>query len=166
MVVRSLKYCLVLLATLSFAGCAGMGGNMRGYGSFEQSREITQAFEAYEVNPELNYYISGSDVYPNAIMGLNKQYKLDEPLWKEVYMTPQKLQDMVQQMRKKSDELDLYLLGWSMRDKTGREIGVWYSVLFATTSIKAEEGNKVVVYRPRQNTYLKHEQGGHDRDVK
>ncbi len=152
---KSLKYCLLLLIALSFAGCAGM----KNYGSFEPSKKITQAFETYQINPDLNYYFSGSDVYPNAIMGLNKQYTLDESLWKPVKMTPKKLKSMVDEMKKKSDELDLYLLGWSMRDNTGKEIGVWYSVLFATTAIKMEAENKVDIFRPAQNTYLKHEEG-------
>jgi hypothetical protein len=49
-----------------------------------------------------------------------------------------------------------------MRDEGGREIGVWYSVLFATTTVKAEADNKVDVARPPQDTYLKYE-GGRER---
>jgi hypothetical protein len=130
---------------------------MRGYGSFEPNENIAQAFEMHRIDPDLLYYISGSDVYPNAIMGLNRHYTLDTPLWKQVDMKPETLRDMVQGMQKKAAESDLSLLGWSMRDEGGREIGVWYSVLFATTSIKVQAGNSVDVYRPPQRTYLNHE---------
>jgi hypothetical protein len=130
---------------------------MSQYGSFEPNEGIRQAFEAYRVNPELNYYTSGSDVYPNAIMGLNKRYTLDTPLWKQVDMTPEKLRDTVQGMQQKADELNLSLQGWSLRDEGGQEIGVWYSVLFATTSISVGASNRVEVFRPPQNTYSKYE---------
>ena len=135
---------------------------MKQFGSFEPSKKITQAFETYQVNPDLNYYFSGSDVYPNAIMGLNKRYTLDTPLWQPVSMTPGKLRDMVQWMQQRADELGLYQLGWSMRDEKGHEVGIWYSILSATTSIKIEGNNKVDVARPPQDTYIRYE-GDHDR---
>ncbi len=160
----SLKHSLLLLVFLSWAGCAGLSADLKQYGSFEPNREIEWAFETYQVNPNLNYYFSGSDGYPNAIMGLDKQYTLDEPLWKPVAMTPEKLRALVGGMQLKTHELNLYLRGWSMRDDKGREIGVWYSILFATTTVKVEEGNKVVVSRPDQNTYIKYE-GGRDSNI-
>ncbi len=162
MMARSFKYGMLSLVALSLIGCAGLSAHTRQYGSFEPNKKITQAFEAYQVNPDLNYYTSGSDVYPNAIMGLKKNYTLETSLWKPVSLTPEKLRDMVQGMQQKADELNLYLLGWSMRDEGGREIGVWYSILFATTSIKVEANNKADIYRPPQDTYIKYE-GGRDR---
>jgi hypothetical protein len=159
---RSLRYYVLFLVALSLVGCAEIAAYTKEFGSFEPNKEVGRAFETYQVNPDLNYYVSGSDVYPNAIMGLKKQYTLETPLWKHVDMTSGKLRDMVQGMQQKADELGLYLVGWSMRDEGGRAIGTWYSILFATTSIKVEENNKVDVYRPPQNTYIKYE-GDHDR---
>lgn len=41
--------------------------------------------------------------------------------------------------------LSMHLPGWSLRDESGRGLGGWYSVLFATTSVKVE-GNRVTIY--------------------
>jgi hypothetical protein len=41
---------------------------------------VTKAFEKYQVNSNYNYYISGSDVYPNAIIGLDKALTLEPDL--------------------------------------------------------------------------------------
>jgi len=89
MVSKSLRFVVLLLLALSTAACAGM--MVKNYGSFEPDRGILKAFEGYQVNPNLNYYVSGSDVHPNAIMGLNKKFTLEESLWKKVEMTPEKL---------------------------------------------------------------------------
>ncbi len=69
------------------------------------SKEMTRAFESYQVNADFRYYISGSDLYPNALMGLHRDYRLDpETLWKEVTMTPTKMKEIVENMKTKADE--------------------------------------------------------------
>lgn len=147
------RFFVVLAAALFLAGCTVMPTQVKDYGSFEPDAAVTQAFETYQVNPDLNYYFSGSEIYPNAIMGLNKKYTLQESLWQKVRMTPKRLKNMVDAMQKKSDEMSLHLRGWSIRDESGREIGVWYSVLFATGSVKFEGDNKVSIDRPPQDIF-------------
>lgn len=154
MTARSGKLLVLLLFVLSSAGCAGQ--LMKNYGSFESDKGITQEFEASRVRPGVHYFISGSDVYPNAILALNRQYILEESLWKPVDMTPELLKELVWGMQKRAGELGLSLMGWSVRDEKGQEIGVWYSVLFATTSVKVD-GNRATIYRPSQDTYREHE---------
>jgi hypothetical protein len=61
--------CLVLTA------CSGQ--IFRNYGRIEPNGKVTDGFERYEINPEFHYYISGSDLFPNALMGLHKGYHLD-----------------------------------------------------------------------------------------
>jgi hypothetical protein len=46
------------------------------YGKIRPSREVTAAYECFTVDPNLNYYISGSDTYPNAIIGIDKTWTL------------------------------------------------------------------------------------------
>ena len=43
--------------------------------------------------------------------------------------------------------------GFVMKDNKGQPIGVWYSILSASTVIKMDEGNKVTVFTPELETY-------------
>jgi hypothetical protein len=135
------------LLVLSLTGCAGP--NLALYGGIIPDGEVTESFEGYRIDPDLNYYISGSDMYPNAIMGLGKAYTLDSTLWKKVEMTPGQLREFVTNMRRKV----LVVHGFALVDNRGNRIGVWYSLLSATTSLRMEDDRTVVIPTPALNTY-------------
>ncbi len=61
----------------------------KNWGSIKPDTDATNDFEKFQINANLNYYISGSDVYPTSILGLNKAYTLDTDLWKKIDMTPE-----------------------------------------------------------------------------
>jgi hypothetical protein len=86
-------YLMCILIVLPSVACTS--SLFKNYGKITPDRDASKAFESYQINPNYNYYISGSDVYPNAIMGLDKAYKLESDLWKQVDMTPQKLRELV-----------------------------------------------------------------------
>ena len=132
---------------------------LKNYGKITPDRYATKAFETYHINPNYNYYISGSDVYPNAIMGLNKAYKLEPDLWKQVDMTPQKLRELVIDMQGKvrSVNIRLSLHGFALFDDKGKHIGVWYSIIEATTSLKMKDDHTVIIITPDIDTYLRYE---------
>ena len=54
------------------------------YGSLEASSEVTRAFDGYRMDMDLNYYFSGSATWPDAIIGVNKAYRLDSSLWRQI----------------------------------------------------------------------------------
>jgi len=145
---------LALLITV-VQGCAGL--RTQDYGRFSPDRETTQAFENYQINPEMNYYVSGSDVYPNALMGLDKHYVLDSSLWKGVNMTPEMMKEIVSNMKQKVSTIYQTLFGFVLLDPQGKPIGVWYSIMSATTSFKIKEDNHVVVITPNINIYEKYD---------
>ncbi|MDD5724204.1 MAG: hypothetical protein PHY29_10780 [Syntrophales bacterium] len=144
--------CIIVcvFALLASTGCAGP--HVRNYGRIIPDGDVTGAFEEYQSDPDLNYYISGSDVYPNAIMGLNKAYTLDSTLWKKVEMTPQTLRELVTNMQMKVPIQH----GFALFDNRGNRIGVWYSILSATTSLWTKD-NTVVILTPALDTYDKSE---------
>ncbi len=146
----------VLIIFLS-SGCTG--SFFKNYGRITPDGNVTNAFEKYQVNPNYNYYISGSDVYPRAIIGLDKAYVLDFDLWKKVDMTPAKLREFVQDMKFYVNGLswNLVLNGFAMFDDKGKQIGVWYSVLEAKTSINIKDDHTVIIITPDIDTYLKYE---------
>jgi len=61
---------------------------LRNYGRINPNMEVTKAIEGYQVNPEFHYYISGTDLHPNVLIGLLRDYRLDpSTLWREVEMS-------------------------------------------------------------------------------
>ncbi len=76
-------------------------------------------------------------------------------------MTPGKLQELVQYMHDKatSVSLGMALHGFAMFDDKGKQIGVWYSILEAKTSLKMKDDHTVIIITPDIDTYLKYEDG-------
>ena len=151
--------CIMLL--LLSSGCASM--QLKNYGSIVADGRITDAFDKYQVNPNYDYFYSGSEVYPNAVMGLDKAYALDSDLWKKVDMTPAKLREIVTYMKDKAATVNLMtsLHGFVILDDKGKQIGVWYSILKATTksSVRLKDDKTVLIDTPDIDTWLQFEDG-------
>lgn len=154
---------LILMLCLSAAACSG--SLFRNYGRINPNGEVTQAFEGYRVNSEFRYYVSGGHLYPNALMGLHRDYQLDpSTLWREAPgMTTAKMKEIVDNMKTKASELQIFQHGFEMSDNKGRPIGVWYSVLWAPTLLRMNEDGTVRIDTPALDTYERLERDS-DRD--
>jgi hypothetical protein len=154
---RPAFYIICTLIVLSSVACKS--SLTKNYGKISLDRHASKTFESYQVNPSYNYYISGSDVHPNAIMGLDKAYILESDLWKQVDMTPQKLRELVIDMQNKVRSVDIRLAlhGFAVFDNKDKQIGVWYSILAATTSLMMKDDYTVVVITPDIGTYLRYD---------
>lgn len=122
------------------------------YGSIIPDAAVTKDFEAFQINPDMNYYYSGADTHPNAIMGLKKNYALDSGIWKPIEAQPKVLKEMVTGMKTKVLVAGTSQHGFIMKDDKGQQIGVWYSMLGVNTVIKTGKDNTVMVYPPALNT--------------
>jgi len=151
-------YVMCILIVFPSAGCTSMRVK-KNYGTITPDRNAAIAFETYQINPNYNYYISGSEVYPHVIIGLDKAYKLEPDLWKHVDMTPQKLRELVIDMHEKVRSLNMTLTlhGFALLDDKGKQIGIWYSILEATTSLWMKNDHTVIIITPGINTYLRYE---------
>jgi hypothetical protein len=151
---RNARFYLLLAVCLGTMACTGT--LFKNYGRINPNSETTRAFESYQVNADFRYYISGSDLYPNALMGLHRDYRLDpETLWKEVTMTPARMKEIVEHMITKAAEFRRYQYGFEMSDDKGRPIGVWYSILTARTFLRMQENGTVRIDTPELETYEK-----------
>jgi hypothetical protein len=113
-------------------------------------------FESHRVDPELRFYISGSNIYPNALLGLRRDLRLDpRTLWKEVAMDPATLKEIVGNMKAKAFEYGQFPYGFAIRDNKGEQIGVWYSILTARTFVRMQEEGTVRIDTPNLDTYEK-----------
>ena len=144
---------MILMLCSSIAACSG--SLFRNYGRIDPDGEVAQAVEGYRVNSELRYYVSGADLYPNALMGLNKEHRLDpSTLWKEAPgMTTAKLREIVDNMKTKASLHNVFQYGFEMSDGKGRPIGIWYSVLWAPTLVRMNEDGTVRIDTPALDTY-------------
>lgn len=145
----------LLLILVAFVGCASMGGTgtrsgSSAWGKFLPDETVRRNVEAGNMDPALNYYYSGPVSRPNAIMGLNKKYVLDNKLWQPV-SSPAMCKELCHSMMtadKQSNVPDLQ--GFTMLSPDGQKIGVWYSEINAKMMVKMGKGNKVIVYTPDQ----------------
>jgi hypothetical protein len=162
---RNVLFCLLLMAGLTTIAC---GGRLYGtYGRIDSSGEATRAFESYHVDPTYRYYVSGPDVYPNALIGLSRDYHLDpETLWKEVEMTPKEMKEIVDHMKTRALQLMQSPKGYNLVGDQGRVIGVWYSIITARTFVQMKKDGIVRIDTPDIDTYKEFERGGGGSDKK
>jgi hypothetical protein len=136
---------------------------LKNYGSIVAEGRVMEAFDKFQVNPNYDYFYSGSEVYPSAVMGLDKSYTLESDLWKKVDMTPAKLREIVMSMKDKAATVNFTasLHGFVILDDKGKQIGVWYSILKATTnsSVRMKDSKTVLIDTPDINTWLQFEDG-------
>ena len=152
--VKNVGLCVLLLLCLGVLSCSG--SLFRNYGRILPAGGETKDLENGVVRPELRYYTSGSDLYPNALIGLHRDYRLDpETLWKEVAMTPEKLREIVGFMKTKASEFSQFPHEFELLDTGGKKIGFWYSLLKARTFLRFEEDGTVMIQTPELDTYEK-----------
>jgi hypothetical protein len=143
---------LFIAMCLNTVACTGLFKN---YGQINPKAEITKSFESHDVNPNYRYYTTGPDLYPNAVMGLQRDYTLDpRTTWKEVMMTPEKMKEFVMYMYQKAwvDHRQA-LQGFEIMDNNGKSIGVWYSILRARTFVRMQEEGTINIPTPNLEIY-------------
>ena len=140
---------LLVLVLLSASACI----DLKHYGKFEPNTEVTAAFNKAQISPDLNYYIAGSERYPRSILGLDKAYTLDSDLWKPVEFKPEELLDLTARMQLRATYCRRAQFGFAILDDTGRQIGIWYSLLASGISIKLLDNQKVIIYPPNDSFY-------------
>jgi hypothetical protein len=145
---------LVIAAAVTVAMILFLSAFSRGrYGKLRTSREATAAYESFQVNPERQYYSSGSDDYPNALIGLDRQWTLDSDLWKKRNVTGEEMGVLVKNMQAKAWETSALLHGFDMMGEQERIIGDWYSLLGLSIMIKITGEKRVVISTPPIDTY-------------
>lgn len=144
-----------LAATALLLAAMGCAGN---YGKVAPSREVTATFQAYEVLADHNYYYSGPDAEPFAVIGIHKNYTLASDFWKPVALTPDRLRGWLNFPRFRVGN-DLNIYGARLVGPAGEAIGVWYAVRDwrVMGTVRLEADNRVVVTTPdlhRNRTHL------------
>jgi hypothetical protein len=135
---------LFSIITALFVGCAN------NFGRIHPSGEVTRMFETYKILPDYRYYYSGSDVKPRGIIGIHNNYALNSRLWKPVDLTPEQLKDWINIILNDTT-ISIHNYGALILDPDGNQVGVWYSPR-ATTIVKMESDNQIIVHTPDDQT--------------
>ena len=77
---------IITLAVLAaiFLFSRFLGGD---YGQLRLNKEVGDIFNRFEVRDQMNYFISGPDACPNAIVGISQMWHLQTGLWKKKDLT-------------------------------------------------------------------------------
>lgn len=123
------------------------------YGKLHPSGETATAYESFQVNPGLNYYLSGSDLYPNALMGLDKDWILVSDLWKKRDLSLESMKELIQGMQAKALENLAILHGFYILDHRDRKIGNWFSIPGLHVMVRITGENRVEISTPPGDIY-------------
>jgi hypothetical protein len=147
---------ITLVTIFSLTACTA--ALLKNWGKIEPDADVTNDFEKFQINANFNYYISGSDVYPTSILGLNKAYTLDTDLWKKIEMTPEIFNQIITNMQMRLLSCcGQKQVGFMILDDKGKKIGIWYSMLMGSIGVKMKEDSKVIIYPPRDDVYIQYE---------
>ncbi|MDA8124566.1 MAG: hypothetical protein M0009_05185 [Deltaproteobacteria bacterium] len=153
---KTVFLCLLLVLYLGAAACTA---SFKNYGRFVLSDEAGRAFDQYRVNEELRYYISGPDLFPNALLGLHRSYRLSPgALWREVAMDPRRMQEIIEHMKTQAFRFGLFPNSYVLVDNRDRPVGVWYSIREAQTHLLTEADGTLSIPTPPVDTFLRKEE--------
>lgn len=122
------------------------------YGKLRPSAEAAAAYASFRVDPGKEYYISGPDAWPNAIMGVDRSWTLEPGLWKRVAMTPEGMKALVEGMQVRTLERLSSLHGFAILDGKGALIGDWFSVLGLNIVVRVTGDRRVEITTPPIDT--------------
>ena len=141
---KMFKSIFLILFLYALSGCSMMGK----YGTIVPDETAMKTFEAFQMDPGMKYYYSGQDAYPNAMIGLKKEYVLDNKFWKPIKPDSEMFQRLIQSMQRNASEQGESEYGFAIKDPHGRSIGIWYSLLKINKTIEMKGDNKVDIYTP------------------
>jgi len=120
----------------------------RRYGSLRPSMETTSAYLSSQVNPGMNYYLSGSDVYPHAIIGVKKEWTLESDLWKPLDLDPKTLSELIFNMKSQGLGRGAIPYGFEIVDNRGQRIGDWFALPGRNITVWIKGENKFTLSTP------------------
>jgi len=126
---------VLIIMTSMLIGC-----KTANYGKFKQSSEVEKMFASGQVLSDHKYYHTGSNSRGGAVMGINKNYTLDDESWDTAKDIQKELKSWVERMNKRNDAWGYYILA-----PDGQQIGIYYSRGDAGSVIMGEN-NQVTIF--------------------
>jgi hypothetical protein len=118
------------------------------YGSLRPSLETTTAYLSFQVDPGMKYYLSGPDLYPHAIIGIEKAWTLESDLWKPLELDPKKLKELIFNIKSQGLGTGVLPYGYEIFDDRGGKIGNWFALPGQNITIWLRGENRVELSTP------------------
>ena len=133
-VARAAGLVAMAVIILMVAGCN------KNYGSFARSGQVGQAFLSGDHQADYQYFYSGRDNMPYAIIGIDRSYTVPSRYWIAFEAESEKLKKMSDNMfgKHRYSPTGLHIL-----DPEGKIIGVWFSSVISH-SVSVDQENRTV----------------------
>jgi hypothetical protein len=118
------------------------------YGSLRPSPETMTAYLSFRVDPGMRYYLSGSDLYPNAIIGIRTEWTLESDLWKPLDLDPKKLKEIIFNIKSQVMGAGVMPDGYEILDDRNGKIGDWFSLPGQNVTVWLRGDNRLELSTP------------------
>jgi hypothetical protein len=148
-----IPFFLLSLISLFMLSCASNWP--KNFGSYTQDEEIKTMFVTHEYVSEYNYFYTTYQGYPEAIVGIDKDYDLVKVSgwarttdWQEIEPDSKKLKEKVEAMHNPST------YGYIIYGPGGNQVGVMYTARWESsyTEIRLKDGNQLEVTPHKYNS--------------
>jgi hypothetical protein len=133
---------LLLIILMAFSGCSGSN-----YGKLKSNLEVTHAFEAYQILPSHKYYYRGTYSWPFVVVGINATYELNSRIWTEIDPKSEDFRTLIDRVSLQGLSGSTHPWGFTILDKSGNDVGVWYSASRAAV-VEIDEKGRIVNLSP------------------
>jgi hypothetical protein len=141
------KIFMFSLGVLTLVWVAGCSQN---FGRINWDENVTQAFEANQVEPGYNFYQYTIGMRVFAIVGLDPKLELQSRIWRELETDTEDFKVATSRMWDNYTQLPEYPRGAVIMDPDGEKVGVYFSsIRFVSINFKPE--NQVVVILDTSN---------------
>jgi cold shock CspA family protein len=123
------------------------GCSMSNYGKLKSNQEVTSAFEAYQILPDHIYYYRGTFSRPLVIAGIHKNFKLESKLWVRIDPKAEDFHKLIDRVSLQGSGNTAQAWGFTILDKAGNDVGVWYSAIRAA-AVEIDETGQIVNLSP------------------
>jgi hypothetical protein len=119
------------------------------YGMLKPSDAATGHFQSGQPLPELDYWFSGPESHPRALIGVERRLRFDSAKhWMKVDAGEGSLKRLADGMTSKALQFNRNLRGFEMVDHRGERVGEWYSEVGIQAVIKRTGIDSVEIYPP------------------
>ena len=139
---------LCLISASALFGCA------ENYGKLQRSPQVDQIFKTYRVLPDHQYYYTGPEGRPDAIIGIQNEYTLETTQWTQFNASDDTLRKWVDTINfHHNTGVRYYPYGFFIVDPAGSRLGIWYSIWDWTTVIRKDDKH-IQVFPPAKNDFF------------
>ena len=139
---------IIFICSAALSSCS-----ISDYGRLKSNPEVTEAFEAFRKLPDHKYYYRGTSSRPLAIAGINRNYELSSKLWVEIDPDSPDFRTLIERVSLQGSGSTTQPWGFTILDKAGNEVGVWYSAIRAA-AVEIDENGRIVNLSPLRTVTL------------